>query len=41
MGCVREMLVANVAKRFTELYFKILLDRNICMSAKYVAVATL
>ena len=41
MECVREVLVANVAKRFPALYFKFLLDRNICVSAKYVAVATL
>ena len=41
MDCVREVLVANVAKRFTVLYFKFLMERNICVSAKYVAVATL
>ena len=41
MEDVREVLVANVGKRFTALYFKFLLDRNQCVSAKYVAVATL
>ena len=39
--CLREVLIANVAKRFTDLYLKILLDRNICMSAKDLAFAVL
>ena len=29
--------MANVAKRFTELYLQILLDRKICMSTKDLA----